>query len=448
MSQPRRFMQGGPVTQFGKLTRRIESTLGRLLGTQPDGAAEPLDLVTGILHDVERQVEPSGGGRRRLPFTHIGIVVLAAGKLDQDRYASALDDLDDKIRERLREVACDPPARLHVAVQFVRKPRKHWSAEQRVELLYSRDTPAIGAAGREPAGTREPGGAKLGGAKLGGGKPGGAKPGTPRSGAARSDPAKPASAKAGALQPGATQAGAAQAGAIKTDAAKSGATTIDVTNAAPMNAASTNAGSMSPGSMNTDASDADATESGAIKEGVIEAGATGTGSTNDDVAKAGASRSRANRSGATRGGLARGGVTQQAAPATTTSGATTVPAVKLVILRGTAGRTSYALEQSIIRVGRGDDLSDASGRTRHNDIAFQEGDDDVNRTVARAQAHLRFDPARQEFRLFDDGSSNGTRVVRNAEVITVTPHGPRGVGIATGDILEFGRARVRFEIKS
>ncbi len=81
---------------------------------------------------------------------------------------------------------------------------------------------------------------------------------------------------------------------------------------------------------------------------------------------------------------------------------------------------------------------------RHNDIAFADDQDEVNRTVARAQAHLRFID-RGEFRLFDDGSSNGTRIVRNAEIIAVSS-GPRGVRIASGDIIELGRTRLRIDL--
>jgi hypothetical protein len=36
-------------------------------------------------------------------------------------------------------------------------------------------------------------------------------------------------------------------------------------------------------------------------------------------------------------------------------------------------------------------------------------------------------------------------VVRDAEIITVTPHGPRGVRILSGDIIELGRARLRID---
>jgi hypothetical protein len=280
-----------PVARLGKLTRQLESTVGRLLGTQPGDGSEPLELVTGILRDVEHRIEPVGGGRRRYPYTHLSVIVLALSKEDQDRCAAALEDLDAKIRERLAEVACEPPTRLDVEVQFARKPRKHWTPGQRVEVLFSRD-----------AGSSAP---------------------------SRSQPPPPP---------------------------------------APGPASSLRAPASSP-----------------------------------------------------------------------------VPSVRIAILRGTGIKRTYALQQSTIHLGRGAEHAEASGRTRHNDIAFADDQDEVNRTVARAQAHLRFNPDRGEFRLFDDGSSNGTRIVRNAEIITVVPHGPRGVRIISGDIVELGRARLRID---
>jgi hypothetical protein len=270
------------VADLGKLTRRLESGLGRLLGTHTGDASEPLELVTGILRDIEHRVEPIGGGHRRFPYNTIGITVLAVNKEEQDRYASALSDLEPKVRERLRELACDPPARLDISVQFAKKPRKGWTADQRVDLAFSREEIPAATAARV---------------------------------------------------------------------------------------------------------------------------------------------SRARDTAAT-------------------------SAVRLVVLRGAAAKRTYSFEQKVIRFGRGEDHAEVSGRSRRNDIAFIDDQDEVNRTVARAQAHLEFDAERREFRLFDDGSSNGTRIVRDDDIITVTPHGPRGVRVTSGDILEFGRARVRFDIEA
>lgn len=278
------------MNKLGKLTQQVESTLERLLGGQPNDKSEPLELVTGILRDVEPHVEPVGGGRRRFPYTHVTAVVLATRKEDQDRYASALADLEPRIRQRLDELACEKPVRLHVDVQFARKPRKQWKPDQRFELLFSRESGSVAAA------------------------------------------------SAAAVAPATTRA------------------------------------------------------------------------------------------------------TRESGPA--------APAARIVILRGTTGKRTYSLSQSVIRFGRGEELSDASGRTRRNDIAFLDEGDEVNRTVARAQAHVRFDAERHEFRLFDDGSSNGTRIVRDSDVISVTPNGPRGVRVTSGDVIELGRARLRFEVES
>jgi hypothetical protein len=312
------------VERLGKLTRQLESTVGRLLGSQPGDSSEPLELVTGILRDVEQRIEPTGGGRRRFPYTHVSVIVLTPQKEDQDRCAAALEDLDTKIRERLAELACEPPARLDISLQFARKPRKHWAPNQHVELQFSRDARDAGA-------------------------------GAAGSSSARSAVASTAAARTGAADSPSRLASTANA----TDAA----------DAAALPAASTDA----------------------------------------------------------------------AAPA--------LPTVRVAILRGSAIKRAYALRQAVIRLGRGAEHADAVGGTRHNDIAFADDDDEVNRTVARAQAHLRFNPERGEYRLFDDGSSNGTRIVRNAEIITITPHGPRGVRIASGDILELGRARLRVDLE-
>jgi hypothetical protein len=314
------------VARLAKLTRQLESTVGRLLGTQPGDSSEPLELVTGILRDVEQRIEPIGGGRRRFPYTHLGVIVLAARKEDQDRCATALEDLAAKIRERLAELACEPPSSLDVAVQFARKPRKRWTTGQRVELLFSRDTAAAAAAG----------------------------------------------------------------GAIAA-----------VTATAAANAAAARPNRQSP---------------------------TPTLSSPPRAASASPSASAS---------ASASGSASSPAPA---------PAVRVAILRGTALKRTYALQQPTIRLGRGAEHAEASGRTRHNDIAFADDQDEVNRTVARAQAHLTFNPDRGEFRLFDDGSSNGTRILRNAEIITITSHGPRGVRVVSGDIIELGRARLRIDL--
>jgi pSer/pThr/pTyr-binding forkhead associated (FHA) protein len=84
---------------------------------------------------------------------------------------------------------------------------------------------------------------------------------------------------------------------------------------------------------------------------------------------------------------------------------------------------------------------------RQNHIAFADEADDINQSVSRAHAHLRVDAASGEVRLHDDGSTHGTRVMREGRTIEVPASSARGVKVKDGDELVFGQARVKLEVK-
>ena len=119
-----------------------------------------------------------------------------------------------------------------------------------------------------------------------------------------------------------------------------------------------------------------------------------------------------------------------------------VPGVTVVVLRGEATQASYVLSESRILIGRTAAPIDYSGRPRHNHVVFVDEGNEHNATVGRAHASIRFDAERHQFRLFDDGSSNGTRVVRNGEMLDVTARNPVGVALLSGDEIQFGTAAV------
>jgi len=73
--------------------------------------------------------------------------------------------------------------------------------------------------------------------------------------------------------------------------------------------------------------------------------------------------------------------------------------------------------------------------------------DGVTETVGRAHARLRFDRACGAYRLYDEGSSNGTAILRDGDVITVARRDPRGVRVRTGDEIQVGRALLRIDIE-
>ena len=120
--------------------------------------------------------------------------------------------------------------------------------------------------------------------------------------------------------------------------------------------------------------------------------------------------------------------------------------LRITIARGQATHTSYTFAESHIRIGRSAQPIDGLGRPRTNQVVFLEDGDDHTRTVGRAHASIRYDTTRREYRVFDDGSHNGTRVVRDGALFEVKPHDPVGVTLRSGDEIQVGTAALRIEI--
>lgn len=120
--------------------------------------------------------------------------------------------------------------------------------------------------------------------------------------------------------------------------------------------------------------------------------------------------------------------------------------IDLGILAGAAIRTSYAFGAQSIALGRGAEVRDARARLlRTNHVAFVEGDDEINQTVSRLHARIEHDAASGSYRVFDEGSSQGTSIVRSGRGHTV-PRGTRGMTLESGDELVLGRARIKIKI--
>ena len=135
----------------------------------------------------------------------------------------------------------------------------------------------------------------------------------------------------------------------------------------------------------------------------------------------------------------------QAAAVDTASGIET-PALTLTVLRGAATQETYFFTAPIVRVGRSQLPHDDRGRTRRNDVAFLENGDDDSMTVTRGHCEIRFSRGHGGYRVFDERSANGTRIVRGGDVIDVPANDPMGVAILDGDELQFGNAAVRVGI--
>jgi hypothetical protein len=133
-------------------------------------------------------------------------------------------------------------------------------------------------------------------------------------------------------------------------------------------------------------------------------------------------------------------------PAVPTVPAQPVPSLELIVSNGGCERRRFAFAAERIDIGRGAEVIDSRQRLlRRNQVAFTEDGNDANQTVSRRHAHILYQRASHEYRVYDDNSSRGTNIVRNGTTIPV-PSGARGVGLQSGDELLVGQARLRVRI--
>jgi FHA domain-containing protein len=124
----------------------------------------------------------------------------------------------------------------------------------------------------------------------------------------------------------------------------------------------------------------------------------------------------------------------------------TQPALRVTVLSGATSEPAYTFNDPTVSIGRSSDPTDEHGRVRRNRVAFLDIVDGVTETVGRAHARLRFDDATGGYRIYDEGSSNGTAIIRDGSAIAVPPRDPRGVRVRSGDELRVGRAALRVDI--
>ena len=112
-----------------------------------------------------------------------------------------------------------------------------------------------------------------------------------------------------------------------------------------------------------------------------------------------------------------------------------------------SGRAPYEMVTPRVNVGRLPEVADVKSRmVRCNDLVFPENLDPANSTVSRVHAHIEFDPATGDFRVFDDASRAGTRVVRQNRTLPAPAGATGGVRLHDGDEIYFGAVCIRLEI--
>jgi len=120
-----------------------------------------------------------------------------------------------------------------------------------------------------------------------------------------------------------------------------------------------------------------------------------------------------------------------------------IPRIRLVVVAGTAEQSQYSCAMARIDIGRCAEVRDQRRRLlRTNHVAFADTDAPPNRSVSRRHAHIRYAADVREYRLYDDGSEQGTGVLRSGRTIGVPP-GSRGIRLQSGDEIVLGEARLR-----
>jgi hypothetical protein len=127
-----------------------------------------------------------------------------------------------------------------------------------------------------------------------------------------------------------------------------------------------------------------------------------------------------------------------------------VAAAKLVVRLGEANAAEIPLNKARTNIGRATDVMRSEGLHRRNDLVFA-AETEVNRSVSREHAHIGYDKATREYRLFNDrwyqlgGHDCGTWIVRDGMSLEVHRN-TRGTKLEPGDEIHFGLAVVVFQL--
>jgi hypothetical protein len=129
------------------------------------------------------------------------------------------------------------------------------------------------------------------------------------------------------------------------------------------------------------------------------------------------------------------------------------PVGRLIVREGDANAREIRLEKARTNIGRVVDVYRSEGLYRRNDLAF-EAENEINRSVSREHAHIQYDRASGEYRLFNDRwyergphGDCATWIVRDG-LSQEVHRTSRGAKLEPGDEIRFGKAVVMFEVEA
>lgn len=122
------------------------------------------------------------------------------------------------------------------------------------------------------------------------------------------------------------------------------------------------------------------------------------------------------------------------------------PVLELQVVQGTTPEATYVTQASRLHIGRSPEVLDRHGRLqRRNEIAFDE-DGEINTSVSRQHATIRYDEESRAYWVRDNNSAGGTRIFRSGQPLSVGRH-RQGVRLRDGDELSLGRAQILVTIQ-
>lgn len=112
---------------------------------------------------------------------------------------------------------------------------------------------------------------------------------------------------------------------------------------------------------------------------------------------------------------------------------------QLIVVHGEAKPLKYRITKRRTNIGRQAEVLDKEGLPlRRNDLAFKEDDSEINRSVSRSHAHIKYNQETGEYRLHDENSAYGTLIIRaDGRRVKVS----RGLGAPLNPAMKFTSAR-------
>lgn len=101
--------------QLWSTARTFSRRMRSFFDAPPDADAAPLELLQAALDELETKVLPSGRGARVFPYNCV-IVTITQPAADRAAIEAVFAQLEPRLRERLKEVHCEIPARLATSV--------------------------------------------------------------------------------------------------------------------------------------------------------------------------------------------------------------------------------------------------------------------------------------------------------------------------------------------